>query len=114
VFVRVPFRSADDSLNGGPLLRKVRSLRLTMIAGASLAPSDFSLLPLSRLRVTGGAWLKRADRPLSGIAGERLAPSGFVIVSSIGTQDRLRAATRRHRRSRNSGAGNRPVTRSGE
>jgi hypothetical protein len=88
VFVRVPFRASDDSLNGGPLLRKVRTLRLTMIAGSATAPGEFTLLPLSRLRVAGGAWLKRADRPLSGMAGEQPTPSGFVIVSSIGTQDR--------------------------
>ena len=88
VFVRVPFRSADDSLNGGPLLRKVRSLRLTLIAGAAMGAAEFTLLPVSRLRVSGGAWLKRADRPLNGIAGETPTGSGFVIVSSIGTQDR--------------------------
>ncbi len=90
VFVRVPFRANDDSLNGGPLLRKVRTLRLTMISGTATAPGEFTLLPISRLRVAGGAWLKRADRPLSGMAGEQPTPSGggFVIVSSIGTQDR--------------------------
>ncbi len=88
VFVRIPFRAADDSLNGGPLLRKVRTLRLTMIAGAALPAGEFTLLPLSRLRVAGGAWLKRADRPLSGIAGETSSAGGFVIASSIGTQDR--------------------------
>jgi hypothetical protein len=88
VFVRVAFRASDDSLNSGPLLRKVRTLRLTIIAGSATAPGEFTLLPISRLRVAGGAWLKRADRPLSGMAGEQAAPSGFVIVSSIGTQDR--------------------------
>lgn len=88
VFVRVPFRAGDDSLNGGPLLRKVRTLRLTMIAGGATPPGDFTLLPISRLRVAGGAWLKRAERPLSGMAGEQPTTSGFVIVSSIGTQDR--------------------------
>ena len=88
VFVRVPFRASADSLNGGPLLRKVRTLRLTMISGTATAPGEFTLLPISRLRVAGGAWLKRADRPLSGMAGEQPTPSGFVIVSSIGTQDR--------------------------
>ncbi len=88
VFVRVPFRVTDDSQNGGPLLRKVRALRLTLIAGAATGAAEFTLLPVSRLRVSGGAWLKRADRPLTGIAGETSAPSGFVIVSSIGTQDR--------------------------
>ncbi|MGQ0643449.1 MAG: T9SS outer membrane translocon Sov/SprA [Gemmatimonadaceae bacterium] len=88
VFVRVPFRASDDSLNGGPLLRKVRTLRLTMLAGAATAVSDFTLLPITRFRVAGGAWLKRADRPLTGIAGETATTTGFVSVSSIGTQDR--------------------------
>ena len=88
VFVRLSFRSADDSLNGGPLLRKVRSLRLTLIAGAAMGAAEFTLLPVSRLRVSGGAWLKRSDRPLTGMAGETPTGSGFVIVSSIGTQDR--------------------------
>ncbi|HJU74986.1 MAG TPA: cell surface protein SprA, partial [Gemmatimonadaceae bacterium] len=88
VLIRVPFRAADDSLNGGPLLRKVRTLRLTMLAGSAVGANEFSVLPLSRLRVAGGAWLKRADRPLTGMAGENPTATGYVIVSSIGTQDR--------------------------
>lgn len=90
VLVRVPFRSPQDSL-GGALLRRVRSLRVTMISGAGAADEEFIRVPLARLRLTGAPWLKRDDRPLLGIGGELPAPGGYVIAGVIGTQDRNRA-----------------------
>ncbi len=89
VLVRVPFRSPDDSL-GEALLRRVRTLRISMISGAASADNDFVRVPLARLRLTGAPWLKRDDKPLLGIAGELPAPNGYVIAGVIGTQDRDR------------------------
>lgn len=88
VQVRLPFAQAEDSTGGGPAIRRIRALRVTMVSGAGLADSAFSLIPIGRLRVVGAPWLKRADRPLSGVAGAENALTGDVIATTIGTQDR--------------------------
>jgi hypothetical protein len=82
----VPFRAPDDTLNA-PLLRRARSLRITMISGAGLADSAFGQIAMDRLRLSGAPWLKRNDASVRGIAGEQ--PSlGFVTVGTVGTEDR--------------------------
>ncbi|MCC6928054.1 MAG: cell surface protein SprA [Gemmatimonadaceae bacterium] len=89
VQVRLPFNAPDDSTAGGPLIRRVRALRLTVVSGLTLGEQQFSLTPVARLRVVGASWLKRADRTLSGIAGTQpTLAGGTVIASLIGTQDR--------------------------
>lgn len=88
VQVRLPFNAPEDSTNGGPLIRRVRALRMTVVSGLTLADDQFSLVPVARLRVVGAAWLKRADHVLNGFAGnERTLGGGAVIASVIGTQD---------------------------
>ncbi len=87
VQVRVPFRAPDDSLNGGPNLRRIRTARVTMISGEGMRDDAFATLPLARLRLLGSPWIKRHDRTVRGVAGEEPA-QGFVIASVIGTQDR--------------------------
>ena len=86
VLIRVPFRTADDSI-GTPLLRRMRALRVTMISGAGLPDSAFTQVPIARLRLTGAPWLKRAETTLRGIGAELPAP-GSVVAGVIGTQDR--------------------------
>ncbi len=89
VQVRLPFNSPDDSTGGGPLIRRVRALRLTVVSGVTLGDQQFSITPVARLRVVGASWLKRSDRPLEGIAGAQpTLTGGTVIASLIGTQDR--------------------------
>lgn len=89
VQVRVPFNAPDDSTGGGPLIRRVRALRLTMVSGAQQGDDQFTLTPVARLRVVGASWLKRADHVLEGLAGARPSPGGGrVIATVIGTQDR--------------------------
>ncbi|HEX2693741.1 MAG TPA: cell surface protein SprA [Gemmatimonadaceae bacterium] len=85
VLFRVPFNAPDDSL-GNPLLRRARALRITMISGDALGDSEFSTVPLARLRLTGAPWLKVGDRTLRGIAGTQ-ATFGTVQSGVIGTQD---------------------------
>jgi hypothetical protein len=87
VLVRVPFRAPDDSLNGGPNLRRIRAARITMISGEGLADEGFSTIPLARMQLLGSPWLKRGDRTVRGIAGEE-AGGGYMLASVIGTQDR--------------------------
>jgi hypothetical protein len=86
VFVRVPFRAPDDTLNS-PLLNRARALRITMISGAGLPDTAFSQIALDQLRLSGAPWLKRSDASVRGIAGEQTG-GGFVSVGAIGTQDR--------------------------
>jgi hypothetical protein len=88
VQVRIPFNSPDDTIAGGPLLRRVRALRITVVSGVTAPDDRFTQVPVARLRVTGAGWLKRAPRPLNGLGGEQETLGGFVIASSIGTQDR--------------------------
>ncbi len=86
VLIRVPFRTADDSI-GSPLLRRMRALRVTMISGAGATDGEFTQVPIARLRLTGAPWLKRSDASLRGIAAEVQA-GGHVTAGVIGTQDR--------------------------
>lgn len=87
VRVQVPFRAPDDSLNGGPNVRRIRAIRLTMVSGDGAADAAFTQLPLALFKFEGSPLIKRSDRTVSGIAGDQ-ASQGFVISSVIGTQDR--------------------------
>ena len=86
VMVRVPFRSADDTLND-VLLRRVRAMRVTMVSGVGAPDDEFAQIPLARLRLSGAPWLKRNDQTLSGIAGETPA-GGYTKTSLVGTADK--------------------------
>lgn len=87
VQVRVPFRAPTDSLNGGPPLRRVQALRVTMISGETTPDGVRLQLPIARLRLVGSPWLKRAERTGRGIAGD-VQGLGDVTATVIGTQDR--------------------------
>ena len=88
VQVRLPFGLPDDSTAGGPSLRRVRAMRVTMVSGTALGDAQFSLLPLGRLRVVGAPWQKRAERAIRGAAGTEAVLVGDVVATTIGTQDR--------------------------
>lgn len=90
VLVRLPFAAPADTINGGPSIQRVRALRLTMISGDGLLDQEFSQIVVSRLRLVGASWLKRADRALTGIAGERTG-RGLVFAGTVGTLDSLSA-----------------------
>ena len=88
VQVRLPFGNPDESTAGGPSIRRVRALRLTIVSGAQLDGTRFSMLPIGRLRVVGAPWLKRSERPLRGAGGTESSLAGTVVATTIGTQDR--------------------------
>jgi len=91
VHVRLPVAAAGDSINGGPLLRRVQALRVTTISSNSASDDAFIMTAIARLRFVGAPWLKRSSRPLAGIAGEReQSPPGYVVAGVIGTQDSTR------------------------
>jgi hypothetical protein len=84
---RLPF-SAPTELVGEPLVRRVKSLRLTVVSGTGDAPNEFRTVPIARLKLSGSPWIKRAEQPLTGVAGDGTAAGGFVVAAVIGTQDR--------------------------
>src|SRR5207253_443841 len=70
---RIPFR-ADTILQGAVNLRQIQSLRLTLVAPQSAPagqPSPAVFFALARVRLVGATWLKRAETPIRGIAGDR-------------------------------------------
>jgi hypothetical protein len=88
VQVRLNWRTPTDSV-GTQNDRRVRALRLSLVSNAALPDSAFTGTALARLRLVGAPWLKRTERPISGLAGDSLASlsGGYVIASVIGSLD---------------------------
>ena len=92
---RVPFSAPTAQLNN-PIPRRIKSVRLTVVAGpgAPTGEDGFTRFALARLRLTGSPWTKRTDRAIAGIGGGGgagglpSAGTGTVIATTIGTQDR--------------------------
>ena len=87
VQVRLNWRAPLEELNN-PNERRMRTLRMTMVSSAQSLDEDFVRVALAKFKLVGAPWLKRADRPLSGAAGDSTAlASGYVIASVVGTLD---------------------------
>ncbi|HKV70334.1 MAG TPA: cell surface protein SprA [Gemmatimonadales bacterium] len=87
---RIPFRT-DTLTQGTPNLRQVQTLRITIVApleGAPGSPQAQVYFALSRVQLVGATWLKRADTPIKGIAGETGVLGGQVIASFVSTENR--------------------------
>jgi hypothetical protein len=84
---RLPFNSPQEELNA-PLIRRTKSVRLTLVSAPNMPNDAYTTVPIARLRLIGSPWVKRSDRPILGVAGSVEEGSGFVIASVIGTQDR--------------------------
>ncbi len=84
---RIPFTAPTEELND-PLLRRAKSMRLTLVSAANMPDTLFTTVPIARMRLVGSPWVKRTDRPAAGVGGSAEDGSGFVIASVIGTQDR--------------------------
>ncbi len=85
VKVRVPFATPEAGI-AAPALRRVKTLRLTVVSGG-VAPDDMVTdLPIAGLKLVGAPWIKRADVPIEGIGGIRES-TGYVVATLIGTQD---------------------------
>ena len=84
---RIPFTSATDTSDIAPNIRRMRSVRITMISSPALPEDQLSTVPIARLRLIGAPWLKREAEVLTGIAGDATA-GGYVLTSLVGTQDR--------------------------
>ncbi|HWZ27938.1 MAG TPA: cell surface protein SprA, partial [Gemmatimonadales bacterium] len=87
---RIPFRT-DTLMQGAPNLRQVQSVRLTIVTpeeGPPGTPQPQVFFALSRVQLVGASWLKRADTPIRGIAGETGVLGGQVIASFVSTENR--------------------------
>src|SRR5439155_1855881 len=86
---RIPFRG-DTILQGQPSLRQAQSLRITLVVPPTApagAPDPQVYFALARVRLVGATWLKRADTPIPGIAGDRGGGGGEVIASVVSTDN---------------------------
>lgn len=87
VQVRLNWRAPLEELNT-PNDRRMRAMRMTMVSSAQSFDDDFVRIAMARLRLVGAPWLKRADRPISGAAGDSaVLTGGYVIASVVGTLD---------------------------
>lgn len=87
---RIPFRT-DTMQIGSPNLRQVQALRLTILAPETAPPGQPDpqvYFALSRVRLVGSTWLKRADTPIAGLAGERGTGTGEVTAAVVSTENR--------------------------
>jgi cell surface protein SprA len=92
VKVRVPISAPEANTIEKPLLRRMKTLRLTIVSSGDSPDNATIDLPISGLRLSGAPWVKRSDTPIIGIAGDPGANgggagTGYVIASLIGTQD---------------------------
>jgi cell surface protein SprA len=93
VHIRLPFAAPDDTINGGPLVRRIQALRVTAISPSGASDAAFVTTAIARLQLVGAPWLKRSSRPLTGIAGDReqltaTAGNSYVVAGVIGTETR--------------------------
>ncbi len=87
VQIRLNWRAPLEEQNA-PNDRRMRALRMTMISSAQAADDEFTRISLARFRLIGAPWLKRADRPISGAAGDSVGiAAGYVVASLVGTLD---------------------------
>lgn len=87
VQVRLNWRAPSDSLNS-PNDRRMRAMRMTMISAPGESDDAFTRIAISKFSLSGAPWLRRGDRPLSGMAGDSAATTnGYVISSRVGTED---------------------------
>lgn len=84
---RIPFR-VDTLQIGQPNLRQVQAVRLTIVAPHTAAQDPQLYFALARLRLVGSSWLKRAETPIAGLAGDRGTGLGEVIASVVSTENR--------------------------
>jgi hypothetical protein len=87
---RIPFRT-DTLQVGSPNLRQVQAVRITIVAPETALdgePDPEVYFGLSRVRLIGSTWLKRAETPLRGLGGDRGTGMGEVNVSVVSTENR--------------------------
>ena len=84
---RIPFRS-DTTQVGLPDIRQIRSVRLTVITPDQPGGEQPMYFALSRLKLVGAPWLKRAETPIAGLSGAAGTGHGEVVASIISTENK--------------------------
>jgi hypothetical protein len=85
---RIPIRNPDQQI-GTPNLRLVQHLRLLVAAPPDLGQPDVvARFALARLRFVGSPWVRRSEKPITGIAGSLGNATGEVIASTVSTENR--------------------------
>src|SRR5207247_2403905 len=85
----LPFRT-DTITQGSVSLRQIQSLRVTIVTpqnGPLGRPDPRVFFGLARVRLVGATWVKRADTPIPGLAGERGTGTGEVVASVVSTEN---------------------------
>jgi hypothetical protein len=86
---RIPIRTPDDTI-GNPNLRLIQHLRLTVAAPPDAGESDVvARFAFARMRLVGSSWTRRAERPITGLAGALAKPTGEIIASVVSTENRI-------------------------
>jgi hypothetical protein len=86
---RIPFRT-DTLQVGSPSLRQVQAVRITVLAPETAAPGQPDpqiSFAISRVRLVGATWLKRAETPIAGVGGDRATGLGEVVASVVSTEN---------------------------
>lgn len=84
---RIPLRTPEFTL-GAPNIRLVKHFRLTVVgAPDNNGPDAIAFFAMARMRFLGSPWLRRSDRPVSGLDGATSAAQGEVISSSVSTEN---------------------------
>src|SRR3989441_50641 len=86
---RIPFRT-DTLEQGSVTLRQIQSLRVTIVTpqnGPLGRPDPQVFFGLARVRLVGATWVKRADTPIPGLAGDRGSGTGEVIAAVVSTEN---------------------------
>lgn len=84
---RIPFRSAAQLQVGDPDIRRVRALRVSLIA-PDLGQGELPIaVGVARMKLVGSPWVKRAGTPIAGLSGDVGQAHGEVIASVVSTEN---------------------------
>ena len=84
---RVPLRGDQVVSIGGPTLRLVQHLRVTVVAPPDAGTDVVARFALARMRIVGAPWIRRAETPILGIAGSTGVSHGEVLTAVVSTEN---------------------------
>ena len=82
---RVPLHVATDTI-GNPDIHLVKQMRMTF----ATPPADSEPVvqwAMALMKLTGAAWIARADRPIKSLSGATAQFQGSVVIGTVSTQD---------------------------
>lgn len=84
---RVPLHAATDTI-GNPDIHLVKQVRLTFATPPDDGgPDKVVQWAMALMKLTGAAWIARADRPIKSLSGPTAQFHGSVIIGTVSTQD---------------------------